>query len=97
MIGSFSSLGRGFGPVALWDSISTPAREEAEAAICARLRAGWRPAALAGAFDDLADDLEHLVREDWDPRRSVRYAGGAATGTPAIRWDGVRRTRAVPA
>ena len=88
-------LSPGFMPSALWESITTPAREEAEAVVCAQLRAGWRPRSTGG-FDDLADDLEVLVREDWDPRRSVRYAG-RATPDGRCRWDGVHRTGAVPA
>lgn len=51
--GLYSDLGWGYLPVALWDSVTTPAREEAEAAVCAQLRAGWRPP--TSAFDDLAD------------------------------------------
>lgn len=97
MIGSlYADLGFGYLPVALWNSVSTQARDEAEALVCARLRSGWRPT-TAAVFDDLADDLEYLVREDWDPRRSVRYAGGAATGRHGCRWDGVHRAGTLPA
>lgn len=85
-------FGRGFMPIAMWDSVSTPAREEAEADVCARLRAGWRP--NVAVFDDLADDLEYLAREDWNPRRSVRYAGGTSSRCGQVDWDGIHRTKA---
>src|SRR5688500_6193070 len=74
------------------DSQSTMESEQAEKDVCAAIRAGWRPT-VTQAWDDYADDMEVLVANDWSPVRSVRLAGGAATGRRGgrLKWDGKRR------